>query len=204
VAYEVHEGLAQVATAAHLRLQTFSHRHSPDTKGSQTDLEQALKLIRHTISEARRITANLRPTVLDDFGLAAAISLEVKRLREDGYRVDYEDEFGDKRLPDTAEIALFRIAQEALTNIQEHAQTRRVRIVLQHQEDEVYLEVRDYGRGFDLDAIGAESEPGERVGLAEMRERVALLGGELKIHSKLGAGTSLVAEVPLPAHEGSL
>jgi PAS domain S-box-containing protein len=204
VAYEVHEGLAQVAAAAHLRLQSFSLRHSPDTKRSQTDLEQALKLIRQTISDARRITANLRPTVLDDFGLAAGISLEVKRLREDGYKVDYEDELGDKRLPTMAEIVLFRVAQEALTNIQKHAQTRRVRIALQHQGDEVYLKVRDYGFGFDPDATRTEGEPSEKVGLAEMRERVALLGGELKIHSKLGAGTSLVAEIPLPAYEGPL
>jgi PAS domain S-box-containing protein len=204
MAYEVHEGLAQVAEAAHLRLQTFSLRHSPDTERSQTDLEQALKLIRQTISEARRITANLRPTVLDDFGLAAGISLEVQRLREDGYKVDYEDELGNKRLSAMAEIALFRVAQEALTNIQKHAQTRRVRIALQHQGDFVSLKVRDYGLGFDPDALRTESGPSERVGLAEMRERVALLGGELKIHSKLGAGTTLVAKVPLPAYERSL
>jgi PAS domain S-box-containing protein len=197
VAYEVHEGLAQVAAAAHLRLQNVSLRHSPEIESSQTDLEQALKLIRQTISDARKITTDLRPTVLDDFGLAAGISLEVERLREDGYRVDYENELGDKRLPDTVEITLFRVAQEALNNIQKHAQTRRVRIALQHRGDDVYLEVRDYGCGFDPDATRTESGPGERVGLAEMRERIALLGGELKIHTKPGAGTTLVAEVPL-------
>jgi PAS domain S-box-containing protein len=201
VAYEVHEGLAQVATAAHLRLQTVSLGHSPDTERSQADLEQALKLIRQTISDARRITANLRPTVLDDFGLPAAISLEVERLRKEGYRVDYEEVLGDERLPAMAENALFRVVQEALTNIQEHAQTRKMRIELRRREGEVYLEVRDYGLGFDLDATSAGSGLGTTVGIARMREWAVLLGGTLKIHTKLGAGTSVVAKVPLPGRE---
>ena len=202
VAYEVHEGLAQVASAAHLRLESFSHRDSQDTERSRADLEQALKLIRQTISDARRITANLRPTVLDDFGLPAAISLEVERLREEGYLVEYEQELGDERLPTMAENALFRIMQEALTNTQKHGQTRKVRIELRRREDEVYLEVRDYGRGFDLEATSSPgSELGKTVGLARMREWALLLGGQLKIHTKPGSGTSVVAKIPLPSRE---
>jgi PAS domain S-box-containing protein len=200
VAYEVHEGLAQVATAAHMRLLAFSLGHSPEAERSQADLEQALKLIRQTISDARRITANLRPTVLDDFGLPAAISLEVERLREEGYRIEYEEGLGGERLPAMSEIALFRVVQEALTNIQEHAQTRKLRIELRRREGEVYLEVRDYGRGFYLDATSAGSGLlGKTVGIARMREWASLLGGKLEIHSRPGAGTSVVAKVPLPA-----
>jgi PAS domain S-box-containing protein len=203
VAYEVHEGLAQVASAAHLRLEAFSLKDSPDTERSQADLEQALKLIEQTISDARRITANLRPTVLDDFGLPAAISLEVERLRKEGYRVEYEEGLGDERLPAMAENALFRVVQEALTNIQKHGQTQKMRIELRRREDEVYLEVRDYGRGFDLEATSPGSVLGKTVGIARMREWALLLGGQLKIHTKPGRGTSVVAKVPLPTHEGS-
>jgi signal transduction histidine kinase len=199
VAYEVHEGLAQVATAAHLHLQTVSLGRSPDTERSQADLEQALKLIRQTISDARRITANLRPTVLDDFGLPAAISLEVERLREEGYRVDYEEGLGDERLPAMTENALFRVVEEALTNVQKHAQTRKMRIEVWRREGEVYVEVRDYGCGFDLDTTSAGSGLGTTVGIARMREWAVLLGGKLEIHTKLGAGTSVVAKVPLPS-----
>jgi signal transduction histidine kinase len=203
VAYEVHEGLAQVATAAHLHLQTVSLGDPPDTERSQADLEQALKLIQQTIADARRITADLRPTVLDDFGLAAAISLEVERLREEGYQVEYKEGLGDARLPAMTENALFRVVQEALTNVQKHAQTRKMRIELRRWENEVYLEVRDYGRGFDLDSTSAGSGLGKTVGIARMREWALLLGGTLKIHTKPGAGTSVVAKVPLPTHEGS-
>jgi PAS domain S-box-containing protein len=203
VAYEVHEGLAQVASAAHLRLEAFSLRDSPDTDRTQADLEQALKLIQQTISDARRISATLRPTVLDDFGLPAAISLDVQRLRKEGYRVEYEEGLGGERLPAMVENALFRVAQEALSNIQKHGQTRKMRIELRRREDKVYLEVRDYGRGFDLEATSSGSELGKTVGIARMREWALLLGGQLEIQTKPGRGTSVVAKVPLPAHEDS-
>jgi two-component system, NarL family, sensor histidine kinase UhpB len=78
-----------------------------------------------------------------------------------------------------------------------------MRIELRRREDEVYLEVRDYGRGFDLVATSSGSELGKTVGIARMREWALLLGGQLKIHTKPGRGTSVVAKVPLPAHEGS-
>jgi PAS domain S-box-containing protein len=197
VAYEVHDGLAQVAVAAHQRLQAFARRHSPGTERGRRDLERILRLVRSTVSDARRIIANLRPTALDDLGLAATLALEVESLREDGYQVDYEENLGDERLPDTVEIALFRIGQEALTNVRKHAQTRRVRIRLRRTGDEVHFEVQDYGRGFDPGLSSGESGPGERVGLAGMRERVGALGGELKIHSRPDAGTFIAVSVPL-------
>ena len=203
VAYELHEKLAQVAVAAHLHLQAFSGRFS-GTESDRSDLEWAMKLIQQTISDARKITTNLRPTELDDFGLVAAISSEVERLREEGYQVNYEQELGDERLSATVEDALFRVVQEALTNVRKHAQTRRVQIKLWRRPDEVHLEVRDYGCGFDPAAAFVGSRPDERAGLIEMRERVTLLGGELKIMSKLGAGTSLVAEVPLPRNHSEV
>jgi signal transduction histidine kinase len=201
VAYEVHDGLAQVAVSAHQHLQAFSRRHPPDTERGKRDLQRTSKLVRQTVSDARKVIANLRPTALDDLGLAAALSLEVESLRADGYRVGYKVEFGDERLPDTMEIGLFRVAQEALTNVRKHAQTGGVSIELRRQEDEVRLEVRDYGRGFDPAAL-AGGGPGERVGLAGMRERVALLGGKLEIQSKPSEGTSVTATLPVNLMEG--
>jgi signal transduction histidine kinase len=197
VAYEVHDELAQVAVAAHQHLQAFAHRHTPVADRGRRDLERILRLVRGTVLGARQIIANLRPTTLDDLGLAATISLEVERLREEGYQVDYREELGDKRLPEAVEIALFRVAHEALTNMRKHAQTKRVHIELRWLEDEIYLEVRDYGRGFDPTKASVESGPGERVGLAGMRERVGMLRGELEIYSQPGVGTSVTATIPL-------
>jgi signal transduction histidine kinase len=197
VAYEVHDGLAQVAVAAHQHLQAFSRRYPPDTEKGGRDLQRVSRLVRQTVSDARRIIANLRPTALDDFGLAAAVSLEVERVRENGCQVNYEEELGDERLPDTVEIGLFRIAQEALTNARKHAQAERISVELRRRRGEVRLEVRDYGRGFDPAAVSVGSGPSERVGLAGMRERVVMLGGELEIQSEPGSGTSVIATVPL-------
>ena len=141
--------------------------------------------------------ADLRPTTLDDLGLAATISQEVERLREEGYQVDYQGELGEERLPVVAETALFRVAQEALTNVRKHAQAQRVRIELRRREDEVRLEVQDYGRGFDPTAASLRSGPGERVGLAGMQERINMLGGRLEVHSEPEGGTCVVATIHL-------
>ncbi|HEX2107756.1 MAG TPA: PAS domain S-box protein, partial [Rubrobacteraceae bacterium] len=199
VAYEVHDGLAQVAVAAHQHLQAFARRYSPEAERGRRDLERILRLVRATVSDARRIIANLRPTTLDDLGLAATLSLEVERLREEGYQVDYEENLGEGRLPDTAEITLFRVAQEALTNMRKHAGTESVHIELRREGEVVYLKVRDHGRGFAPDTASLVSGPGERVGLAGMRERISLVGGTLEIRSSPGAGTSVTARVPLGA-----
>jgi two-component system NarL family sensor kinase len=106
-------------------------------------------------------------------------------------------------MPAFEENSLFLVVHEALNYIQKHGQTRKMRIELQRRADEVYLEVRDYGRGFDLEATSPGSGLGKTVGIARMREWALLLGGQLKIHTKPGRGTSVVAKVPLPTHEGS-
>jgi signal transduction histidine kinase len=198
VAYEVHDGLAQVAVAAHQNLQAFARRYAPETEQGRRELDRILGQVRTTVSDARRVIANLRPTALDDLGLAAAISLEVERLNEEGYQVDCEEHLGEERLPREMEIALFRVAQEALTNVRKHAGTKWLKIELQRRDTEVYLEVRDFGRGFDpaaLQTLGGR--PGERVGFAGMRERVGMLGGELEVQSRPEAGTFVAAIIPL-------
>ncbi len=197
VAYEVHDGLAQVASAAHHHLQAFADAHPSGSTVGKGELGRALELVRQTVGEARRVIANLRPTALDDFGLATAIRLQVETLRDEGWQIGYEEALGEERLSVEIETALYRIAQEALTNVRKHAQTIRAHVTLARRGQGVYLEVRDQGRGFEQPAMPEAGGPGERVGLSSMRERVALLGGELQIRSRPGAGTSVVAEVPL-------
>jgi len=204
VAYEVHDGLAQVAVAAHQHLQAFARRYSPEAEKGRRDLERILRLVRATVSDARRIIANLRPTTLDDLGLAATLSLEVERLREEGYQVDYEENLGEERLPVTAEITLFRVAQEALTNMRKHARAEALRIELRREGEEVHLEIKDYGRGFAPNMASLVSGPGERVGLEGMRERVSMMSGTLVIRSSPGAGTSVTASLPLGGRRSPL
>jgi signal transduction histidine kinase len=170
----------------------------PEKEQGRRELDRILKQVRATVSDARRVIANLRPTVLDDLGLAAAVSLEVERLSKEGYHVDYDERLGNERLPGEMEIALFRVTQEALTNMRKHAGTKWVSIELGRRNGEVHLEVRDRGRGFDpaaLETLGGG--PGERVGLEGMRERISMLGGQLEIQSRPDDGTSIAANIPL-------
>ncbi len=194
----MHDGLTQTAAAAHLYLQAFSEDHPPASARGRAELDRALGLVRKTVVEARHVIEGLRPAALDDFGLATAIRLEVEGLRSEGWHVDYEDGLGDARLPAEVETTLYRVAQEALTNARKHARTDRARVALARRGEAIHLEVKDEGRGFDPSSPTTNG-PGERVGLAGMRERVALLGGELKITSEPGKGTLVVAEVPLTA-----
>jgi signal transduction histidine kinase len=197
MAYEIHDGLEQLAAATQQHLEGFADANRTRNKQRRDDLAQALRLASDTVREARHVIAGLRPTVLDDFGLAPALAYEIQSLRAEGWDVDFRDALGQMRLETGFETALFRVAQEALANVRKHAHTRRVRVVLEQRADSVRLEVRDWGSGFRLHAAHAAAGPSERIGLAGMQERIALLSGRLSVQSRPGAGTRIRAEVPL-------
>jgi PAS domain S-box-containing protein len=199
VAYEVHDGFTQTAAASYRRLQTFAEHHRPESEEDREDLEDAIALVGRTVEEARSIIANLRPTTLDDFGLATAIRMQIEELQTEGFEASYEDALGEERLSSTLEVNLFRVAQEALSNVRKHAQTDRVCVAIGCHKGVVRLKVRDWGRGFRPSGVRGSAGPGETVGLSSMRDRVALLSGSLEIRSEPGVGTSVVAEIPLPA-----
>ena len=205
IAYEVHDGLAQVAAAAHQHLQAFAHYHPPVTGEGQEDLERAAHLVRQTVGEARRVIADLRPTALDEFGLRSAIRLHLDALRADGWRIAYDDSLGDERLPAATETAIFRVVQEALNNVGKHAETTRVDVSLIRrptgplgpgERASIQLRIRDYGRGF-VTGDDTGGGPGERVGMVGMRERITLLGGVFRVVSRPGVGTLVHAGIPL-------
>ncbi len=203
VAYEVHDGLAQTAAAAHHLLLAFARRCSPGSDEDRRLLDRALELVQQTVGEARQVIADLRPTVLDDFGLATAVRQQVERLGAEGRSAEYEESLEGERLPPAMETALYRVAQEALTNVRKHAgENTRVRVTLRREAGSVSLCVRDWGQGFSV--RGADKhrarrrvEPGERVGLSSMRERISLLGGTFSMSSERGLGTKVKARVPL-------
>jgi signal transduction histidine kinase len=151
------------------------------------------------VQEARRIIAGLRPTVLDDFGLTAALQQLAEQLRADGLEVTAEVRFepGSARLAPVVETALYRVAQEAVANVRKHAAADRVRLTLQHAGEVLRLTIADNGRGFDPSDLAQDGPLGERVGLDGMHERLTLLGGQLTVESRPGRGTRVIAELPL-------
>ena len=195
VAYDVHDGMTQVAIAAYQHLQAFTASHPPGTIVEEGALNRTLELVHKTVAEARRVIADLRPTVLDDFGLAIALRSKIEELRDEGWEIEYDENLGDERLPAEAETALYRVAQEALANVGKHAQTTRATVVLEKQGDHIRLGVQDQGRGFDPEAGIEDAGPGERVGFSSMKERMYLLGGNLEVESRPDLGTSVIAEV---------
>ena len=204
VAYDIHDSLAQTAAAALQHLQAFARHHPPASPRGHEELDEVLDLARRTVGEARQVISNLRPTALDDFGLAAAIQQQVLSLRSEGWHVDYAAALGDERLPSGVETTLFRVAQEALTNLRKHARTSRAHVRLERRGPAVRLIVRDEGCGFRPVEAMHGADRGERVGLSGMRERVSLLGGRFEIQSEPGRGTSVVAELPLSAADEAL
>ena len=197
-AYDLHDGLAQMVAGIHQRLQTLAASYRPRSPHARQELAKTVALAQEAVREARRLIAGLRPTALDDFGLATALHLQVQALRGEGWQVGYEEALGAARLSAPVEAALFWVAQEALTNVRKHAGTRHVRLALYYNGPGIRFEIQDDGCGFHPTALPGRAPAGERVGLAGMRERIALLEGSLAITSWPGAGTLLVADIPLP------
>jgi len=134
VAYEIHDGFTQIAVAAYQRLQTFVEHRRPESEEDGEALEDAIALVRRTVEEARFVIANLRPTTLNDFGLAIAIRMQIEELQSEGFQASYEISLEEERLPSMLEVNLFRVAQEALRNVRKHAATDRVRVTIGRHE----------------------------------------------------------------------
>ena len=197
VAREVHDSVTQLAHAAAIHLDNAVELLDGMPAPARAAVERGRDLVRQAATEARRLIAGLRPETLDTLGLVGAVGQEVEALRSAGWRVDFEDgDLAGVRLDPEAEITLFRVAQEALSNVRKHAGHARVRVRLRHQDGTVRLDVRDWGRGFDPRAVRSGAR-GEHVGLVGMRERMHLVGGQLVVRSSTDQGTSVRATLPL-------
>ena len=145
------------------------------------------------LQDVRRLAVELRPAVLDDFGLVPALERLTDAFAEQSeIRVDFHSALGETRLPTEVEATLYRVVQESLTNILKHASAQSVSVSLARRESAVAAVIEDDGSGFDQRTVHDEG-----IGLLGMRERLALIDGRLAVESRPGAGTTVVAEVPL-------
>jgi two-component system, NarL family, sensor histidine kinase DevS len=191
LARELHDETGQALTSILLGLKSFEDAASPDDVAAATS--ELRELVVSTLQDVRRLAVELRPKALDDFGLVSALERLVETFREQtGIDVDLEPRLGDQRLPPDVETTLYRITQEALTNVVKHAQAKRVSIVLTRRDGSVMAVIEDDGRGF---GEGRTKEDG--LGLLGMSERIALVDGRLNVESSPGSGTTLSIEVPV-------
>jgi two-component system, NarL family, sensor kinase len=206
LARDIHDTLAQGLAAITLQLETADALSAAKPERAQEAIRRALTLARRNLEEARRSVIDMRAAPLQGHTLREALALLVQQTREEsGVRVTFRC-LPAKQFPvlaDRIETGIYRVAQEALANASKHAQARHIQLKLVATRDELCLYVKDDGRGFDPDQVGQEQARGQarqeegHFGLLGMSERVKLLSGTLCISSEPGAGTCIVACVPI-------
>ncbi|HVF44087.1 MAG TPA: PAS domain S-box protein [Pyrinomonadaceae bacterium] len=200
ISRELHDRMGQQLAALMMGLKTlgsesYGRRSALDTLRQLEEMSDELSREVHTLAWG------LRPPALDDMGLETALYNYAEEWAERSrVPVDFHSAgFGGGRLPLTHETALYRIAQEALTNVARHSGADRVSFILERRGDHVFAVIEDNGGGFDVEAATGPPGRGRRLGLLGMRERAALLGGNVNVESAPGAGTTLFVRIPFDA-----
>jgi signal transduction histidine kinase len=198
IGLDLHDGLTQLIISANMHLNTLN-----SLIGSRLNLEatQALDvgrtLVRQSIDEARKVIAELRPTVIEDFGLKEGLRRYVTEICDtQKWSNEIIIDVQEIDIPPAVQAALFRIIQEAMANIRKHAQTEKVRLILHSDNDSMFLRVQDWGKGFDPDAMVDDMD---HLGLVSMQERAQMLGGTCLIQSVKGEGTTVTVNIPMTA-----
>ncbi len=200
IAYEIHDGLVQPIVAAQMAVESHLRQFEggPPNEAALDGAQSAMQLLSGTISKARRLMRGLRPAVLEDFGVVPAVeNLVVDHRTDAGPVIELTHDVGFERLPPPLETAVFRVVQESLVNALRHAQSDRIEIGLAQHDQQLRIEVRDWGVGFD---------PGNRkptsFGLEGIRQRAQVFNGHAQIDSRPGQGTKITVVLPLVSHAG--
>lgn len=198
---ELHDNASQIIAASLLRLGLTERLLPPEAATARESLAAARNLVEASLDQLRAVIYDLRPTMLDDLGLAAALRWYVKaRVEPSGVHVEteFDETPGLPRPPPEVEIALYRVAQEALANAVRHAEAQRVELGLVRRASYAAMFIFDDGKGFDL-----EEARGRGLGLISMRERLTQLGGRLNIVTEPGLGTRVYAVILLEQGSGA-
>jgi PAS domain S-box-containing protein len=196
MAREVHDELGQQLTGLKMDLSLMARKASGETEvWLKEKIGATLNLLDTTIRSVRKIASELRPSILDDLGLIAALDWQAQEFgKRMGILTDFETNGDGVRISPSASIGLFRICQESLTNIARHAAASRVRICLLEEKEHVFLSIQDDGKGIDPEKL---SKKEKTLGLLGMKERALMMGGTLRIDSAVGAGVTLTIKVPI-------
>ncbi|BEQ13630.1 PAS domain S-box protein [Desulfoferula mesophila] len=191
LALDLHDEMGQLLSALKIGLQTLARNHEE----ARPDLDRLIRLTQEVMDRSRSLAYRLRPAILDNFGLTAALTDLCESLSEDGALevITHLEKIDDRALGPAMKTTLFRFVQEALTNVIKHSQSAKAEVSLNSRDGLIRAEVRDFGRGFDVEKI-LEQGGGSRLGLLGMHERLNLVGGRLTIKTST-QGTVLVAEV---------
>ena len=198
IARDLHDDTSQVLYALSRQVDNFTRDNVALTPKHATFLKELRQQLNNTLEGIRRFTQELRPPMLDDLGLSAALRWQVSDLeKRSGIEAELTVSGIERRCPAEVELIIFRIVQEALRNVEKHAQASRVEVAIEFDEGKTKVSICDNGKGFDLRGSLADLPRTGKLGLAGMEERVRLLNGTLKIESKPGEGTRVMIAVPI-------
>jgi two-component system sensor histidine kinase DegS len=196
IAMDIHDGIGQMLTSLKFQIESIDLRQGPH---AEQKIDEVGQLIKQIIKEVRRVTFNLKPTVLGDYGLQAALNVFTKEIGKlTDIKLIYKTEGEIERLPQKIENNIFRIIQEAINNAIKYSDAGVIEITLAQEGDDVMIEVKDRGKGFDTKIVEARSvniESGR--GFFNMYERTEYINGHLSINSDPGKGTRVMLKVPV-------
>lgn len=197
LARDLHDDSAQTLTAVLMTLKSVEDALVADPKAAKAALDRSRSQLEMALREIRKAIVDLRPSALDDLGLASAIRFYAdERLRPHGISLSLATVGDERRASGPAATALFRIVQEAVSNVAQHSAAASVRVSLEFGRKEILARVEDDGGGFDPASLRQPQESGRGLGLLGMRERAELFGGGVEIESTPGAGTSIRVRMP--------
>lgn len=202
IARSLHDDTAQSISMLIIHLERLNGMIPADRPDLARYIADSQNVATRLLENLRKIIWDLRPSILDDLGLVAAIRWYARNnLEKAGLKVDFWADDEDIRLPPPRETMLFRIAQEAISNIIHHADASLVSIRLWTADQHIWLEIKDNGCGFDIESIYSAATVRKPLGLLGIRERASLVHGEVKINSSKDSGTCLQVYIPIPMHD---
>jgi signal transduction histidine kinase len=197
ISRELHDVIAQTLTSINIRLATLKKEAALNIKGLDRSIGRTQKLVEHSVNVVHQFARELRPTVLDDLGLIPALHTFMKTFREEtGISVSLSAFAAVEKVNGNKRTALYRVAQEALTNVARHAQATQADVQIQKLDGAICMKIKDNGKGFQEQQI-LHGKKSKRLGLLGMRERLQMVGGNFSVSSTRGKGTTILAQIPL-------
>lgn len=202
IAYDMHDEIGQAILAVKANLEIIQLMN--ESAAIAENIAASVKIADNALEQIRSMALDLRPAMLDDFGLAATLEWYLERqARTARFKISFQSDLPDRRFPPVIETAGFRVAQTAIMNIVRHSQAQHIHVTLGLIEDrELELVIRDDGIGFDVTAALEQAQHGQSLGLLGLQERVRLVGGKSTIKSTLGLGTEIRVRFPIKMDEG--
>lgn len=198
ISQDLHDSIGGRLTGIKYGLEGISSNAENTRDSLNISLQEIISIVRNTIEETQKISKNLHPSVMDDLGLLAAIRELVQEYKTvfSHIKIDIQLKVLENEIPDSAKILIYRVVQEALTNVVKHSEADNVKLTLGTKKNKIYVKIKDNGKGFSLENTPKEENPLNGIGLASMWERTELFGGSLNINSVEGKGTIIEAFWP--------